>query len=287
MKKNILVPLITPFNKDYSVNYKKLKELVAFNLGKGADGFYVGGSSAECFLLTVEERKKILETVVEHANGSYVIAHIGNIGTDMSINLAKHAEMVGANGISSVPPFYFNFGYPQIKGYFDDLANATNLPLTIYSIPALTGKSFTTSEMVRLLDNPKIDSMKYTDTNYYALGQLKAESGKFIYSGCDECFISALVQGADGAIGTNFNFMVDKFVKAFNSFKSGNIQAAIEEQERINKVIRGVLDNGLIDCVKYLTTLFIGDVGDCRKPFLPLSSEKKKNLENLAKKYLL
>ena len=64
MKRNILVPLITPFNKDYSVNYKKLKELVEFNLNKGADGFYVGGSSAECFLLTIEERKKILETVI-------------------------------------------------------------------------------------------------------------------------------------------------------------------------------------------------------------------------------
>ena len=286
MKKNIIVPLITPFNKDYSVNYDRLKDLVEYNLKNGADGFYVGGSSAECFFLTTEERKKVLETVVNNANGSYVIAHVGDIGTDKTLILAKHAEEVGANGLSSVPPFYFKYGFNEIKGYFDDLARATNLPLTIYNIPALTGKGFTMSEMVQLLKNEKIDSMKYTDTNYYALGQLKKESGKFIYSGCDECFISALVQGADGAIGTNFNFMVNKFVNVYNNFKEGNIAQAMEGQKEINEVIRVVLDNGLIDCVKYLTTLVVGDMGDCRKPFLPLTEEKKRNLELIAKKHL-
>ncbi len=286
MKKNILVPLITPFNKDYSVNYKGLKKLIEYNLKQGADGFYVGGSSAECFFLTTEERKKILETVVENANGHYVIAHVGDIGTDKTLELAKHAYQVGANGLSSVPPFYFKYGFNEIKGYFDDLANATDLPLTVYNIPALTGKGFTQSEMVNLLSNEKIDSMKYTDTNYFALGQLKKESGKFIYSGCDECFISALVQGADGAIGTNFNFMVDKFIKVYENFNSGNMQVAIKEQEKINEIIRVILDNGLIDCVKYVTSLLVEDMGDCRKPFLPLTEEKKRNLQAIAKKYL-
>ena len=60
----------------------------------------------------------------------------------------------------------------------------------------------------------------------------------------------------------------------------------MEGQKEINEVIRVVLDNGLIDCVKYLTTLVVGDMGDCRKPFLPLTEEKKRNLELIAKKYL-
>lgn len=227
-----------------------------------------------------------METVVENANGKYVIAHVGDIGVDKSISLAKHAEEVGANAVASVPPFYYKYSFDEIKGYFDCLAGATSLPLTIYNIPSLTGKTFTIDETVKLLDNEKIDSIKFTDTNYYVLGQIKKASGKFVYSGCDECFLSALVQGADGAIGTNFNFMIDKFVKVYNDFKTCNLQSAMDEQEIINRIIRVVLDNGLLGCVKYLTSLFVGDMGNPRRPFLPISNQTKTKLDEIAKKYL-
>ena len=64
MNKRILVPLVTPFREDESVDYEVLKKLVKYELDEGADGVYVGGSSAECYLLNFEERKKILETVI-------------------------------------------------------------------------------------------------------------------------------------------------------------------------------------------------------------------------------
>ena len=67
MNKKILVPLVTPFREDESVDYEMLKKLVRYELDSGADGLYVGGSSAECFLLTAEERKKVLETAVRAA----------------------------------------------------------------------------------------------------------------------------------------------------------------------------------------------------------------------------
>ena len=133
MDKKFLVPILTPFNKDESVNYDALKQLVRKVLDEGADGIYAAGSSAECFLLSDEERKKTLETVIKAADGAYVCAHVGDISNHNTIEFARHAEKVGANSVSSVPPFYFAYSFQSIKGYYEDLASATKLPTLVYN----------------------------------------------------------------------------------------------------------------------------------------------------------
>lgn len=102
MNKKILVPLVTPFREDESVDYEMLKKLVRYELDSGADGLYVGGSSAECFLLTAEERKKVLETAVRAADGAFVVANIGSIGTAVAEDFAAHARQ-GGRPTSSLP----------------------------------------------------------------------------------------------------------------------------------------------------------------------------------------
>jgi dihydrodipicolinate synthase/N-acetylneuraminate lyase len=79
-----------------------LAQLTKKVLDDGADGIYATGSSAETFLLSTEEQKKSIEVIVKAANGAEVIAHVGSVGTKNAIDLAKHAEKVGANGIASV-----------------------------------------------------------------------------------------------------------------------------------------------------------------------------------------
>ena len=111
MKNKFLVPIVTPFKANETVDYEALKTLTKKLLNDGADGIYASGSSAECFLLSEEERRKTLEAVIEAADGAYVVAHVGNIGTKNSVALARHAKAAGADAIASVPPFYFNFPF--------------------------------------------------------------------------------------------------------------------------------------------------------------------------------
>ena len=107
-KAEILVPLFTTFKKDGSVDYDTLARLTKSVIDRGADGVYVGGSSAECFLLTQEERKQTLECAVKAADGKMVVAHVGAIGTGIACDLARHAKKAGADAVASVPPFYLS-----------------------------------------------------------------------------------------------------------------------------------------------------------------------------------
>ena len=122
MKNKFLVPIVTPFKANETVHYEALKTLTKKLLNDGADGIYASGSSAECFLLSEEERRKTLEAVIEAADGAYVVAHVGNIGTRNSVALARHAKAAGADAIASVPPFYFNFPFEGIMDYYRRLA---------------------------------------------------------------------------------------------------------------------------------------------------------------------
>lgn len=284
MNKKILIPVITPFSNDETVNYEALQRHVSELLKKGADGIYAGGSSAECFSLNETERKKTLEAVIEAANGAFVVAHIGAIGTNNSIALAKHAEKVGADAISSVPPFYFTYSFEEIKEYYHDIVNSVDIPMMAYNIPSTTKTKFTLEQLLELLSCDKIKYLKFTDDNFYILEQLKSHSGKFIYSGKDEDFLSALVTGVDGAIGTTFNFMVEKYLAIERFFREGKMKEALEVQHSVNEVIRTVCDCGLLEATKYMVCLKGLAVGHARKPFEYLTEEKKKRLHAVAEK---
>lgn len=282
MKNRILVPLVTPFREDESIDYEMLKKLVRYELDSGADGLYVGGSSAECFLLTDEERKKVLETAVKAADGAFVVANIGSIGTAVAEDFAMHAARSGANVISSVPPFYFAYSFSEIASYYRDLTKKTGLPLMIYNIPSNTHTKFSLGELESLLSEDGMDYMKFTDVDFFMLEQLKSHTGKFIYSGKDEDFLSALAAGADGGIGTTFNFMVGRFIDIQKLYKEGKMQDAREVQHSVNELVCAVCECGLLASVKYMLELLGYPCGGARRPFARLTDEKKKYLKETA-----
>ncbi|MEG1985463.1 MAG: dihydrodipicolinate synthase family protein, partial [Oscillospiraceae bacterium] len=122
--KGIFAALVTPYTESKEVSYTELKKLVRHLIKEGVNGFYVGGSTGEAFLLSHDERKKILEAVLEENAGErIVIAHVGCIGTDLAVDLAKHAESVGADAVSSIAPFYYKYSQDEICDYYDTLAN--------------------------------------------------------------------------------------------------------------------------------------------------------------------
>lgn len=274
MKHKFLVPILTPFNADESVDYDALKKLTRALLDDGADGIYAGGSSAECFLLTEEERKKTLETVVAAADGAYVLAHIGCPGTKCALELARHAKRAGADAVASVPPFYYAFPFEGVLSYYRDLAGV-GLPVTVYSLPST--RKMSVEEYRALLSVNGVCWLKYTDGDYFVMQQIIAATGAEIYSGKDECFLSALAAGAKGAIGTTFNFMLYKYKNIERLFREGKPDAALAEQTSANAVTACLLENNIMATSKYLASLRYGvNLGGARRPFLPLSEENKK-----------
>lgn len=286
-KADILVPLFTTFNKDGSIDYDTFAKIERYVLDKGADGVYVGGSSAECFSLTQEERKKVLELAVKVADGKQVVAHVGAIGTGIACDLAAHAKKAGADAIASVPPFYHGFQPGEIKGYYTAIADASDLPVIIYNVPGTTGVGLSLAQFKDILSDDRVVAVKYTDVNYYTLDRIKKHTGAFIYSGADECFAYALMAGADGGIGTSMNYCTEKFIAIKEAFDKGDIATAQSEQRKINNCVQAIIETRGLPAMKYMTTVATGiDVGCCRKPFRELTQDEKKLLEKTAEENL-
>ncbi len=286
-KADILVPLFTTFNKDGSIDYDTFAKIERYVLDKGADGVYVGGSSAECFSLTQEERKKVIELAVKVADGKQVVAHVGAIGTGIACDLAAHAKKAGADAIASVPPFYHGFQPGEIKGYYTAIADASDLPVIIYNVPGTTGVGLSLAQFKDILSDDRVVAVKYTDVNYYTLDRIKKHTGAFIYSGADECFAYALMAGADGGIGTSMNYCTEKFIAIKEAFDKGDIATAQSEQRKINNCVQAIIETRGLPAMKYMTTVATGiDVGCCRKPFRELTQDEKKLLEKTAEENL-
>ena len=286
-KADILVPLFTTFNKDGSIDYDTFAKIERYVLDKGADGVYVGGSSAECFSLTQEERKKVLELAVKVADGKQVVAHVGAIGTGIACDLAAHAKKAGADAIASVPPFYHGFQPGEIKGYYTAIADASDLPVIIYNVPGTTGVGLSLAQFKDILSDDRVVAVKYTDVNYYTLDRIKKHTGAFIYSGADECFAYALMAGADGGIGTSMNYCTEKFIAIKEAFDKCDIATAQSEQSKINNCVQAIIETRGLPAMKYMTTVATGiDVGCCRKPFRELTQDEKKLLEKTAEENL-
>ena len=136
--------LITPTNEDESVNYEALERIVELQIQDGAEGFYCCGSSGEGLLLTLEERKQVLEHVLKAADGRVpVISHVGTIRTRDVVDLARHAMSAGALAVSMIPPYYYKFSMDEIMGYYEDVIRAIpDVPAIVYNIPQFTGVEF-------------------------------------------------------------------------------------------------------------------------------------------------
>ncbi|MDC7288202.1 N-acetylneuraminate lyase [Blautia schinkii] len=279
----IFPALITPFDKDGRIDAEMVERVVESCLAKGVNGFYVGGSTGESYLLTAEERRYMLEQVVKAVDGrGRIIANIGVFATAQGIELAKHAESLGVSAISSVPPFYFPFNMDEYVQYYNDLAESVSVPVIIYNIPAMSGITFKTSDIERFFTNDKIIGMKHTSYDLFQLQRVLEEyPEKSVFCGHDELFLSAAAVGVQAGIGSTFNFMAEKFVKIQKLVSENRWTEAQSVQNEANAVIEALCKVGVFKGVKAALKLQGLDCGECRKPFQPLHESQVQMLRNV------
>lgn len=280
--------LLTPFHEDGSVNFESLKQLIEFNLNNEIDGFYVGGSTGEGLLLTNDERKEVFKCVAEATKGrATLIAHVGTIHTDAAIDMAKCAEALGYDAVSAVAPYYYGFPLGAVIGYYNDIANSTSLPMIIYNFPNSGGFSLTKDIANELFKNEKFIGIKHTSNDMFTLQQFKQLDREIVvYNGFDETLLSGLAMGADGAIGSTYNFMGKKFKQIMRDFRAGNIDKAIQGQNEADEIISEMIKYGVFQSEKAILTEMGIDMGECRRPFLPISEECRISMKKIAEKLM-
>lgn len=278
--KGVYTALVTPFDQCGNINTIALEKLIRVNLDKGVNGFYVSGSTGESLMLSMNERKQLLKQVTDIvSNSADVIVNVGMFSTEHSIELAKDAEKNGVSAISSVPPFYFPFNMDEYEQYYTDLADATDLPVIVYNIPAMSSVKFSNDDLFRLLSNDKIIGIKHTSYDLFQLEQLINHfPEKSIFIGHDELYLSALAVGVEAGIGSTFNIMAEKFITMNKMFHEGRMKEALAVQNQVNNVVSVLCEVGVFKGVKEILKLQGIDCGDCRKPFKPLNENQKQLL---------
>ena len=240
----IIPAFYATYDAEGKVNLDAARALTQYYIDKGVQGLYVGGSSGECIYQTKEERKAVLEAVMEVAKGKItIIAHIACNNTAESCELAAHAESLGVDAIASIPPIYFKLPPYAIAKYWNDMsAAAPNTEFIIYNIPQLAGVSLTTSLLNEMMKNPMVVGVKNSSPAVQDIQMWRDEAIKqnrefVVFNGPDEQLISGLVMGAVGGIGGTYGAMPKLYVELYRCVKAGDLAKALEIQNDCCRII--------------------------------------------------
>lgn len=287
--KKLYVASITPFQENGEINESAARQLWERNISEGADGFFIGGSSGECFLLTREERVRSFELASEYADRADIFAHVGSISTEEAVFYAKKAKDMGIRNIAATPPLYFGFSEKEIAGYYYDIAEAIGQPVLYYNIPSSTHRELEVShpDIEALLKSGAIGSVKHTNLNLLQMERMRNINPDIkCFGGFESCMVAFLAFGCDGFIGSSFNFMLPQFQRVMEQYLEGKEEEARILQTKCNNILDVLLKNGLCANLKYIVSSQGIPAGEVRKPMLPLTQEKKAEMDQVLKQYL-
>lgn len=275
----IMPALITPINDDGSIREEAARKLIESTIEKGVSGFYICGSTGEGPVMSEESRMRMAEITVDQVKGRVaVINHVGACDARSAVRLARHAEEIGCDAISSVPPnFYYSHEENEIFNYYKALSDACTKPLLVYAT-AMFKQADIVPMISRLMELDTVIGLKFTRFNYFEMHRIAELNGGDInvINGPDEMLICGLTMGADAGIGSTYNVMPGEFVKLYNSFKSGDLATAQAQQFKINHAIEIMLRHSLFPALKHMLTVQGFDVGEPvfpTKRFTPAESD--------------
>lgn len=286
----VIPATITPFTADEKIHEDAMLQLMHWNMEQGVEGFFIGGSSAECFLLSPEERKETFSIASKFKDKAFLIAHVGAISTREAESYARAAGELGFHAVAATPPFYYGFGSKEIYSYYYDIAQVAGKPVLIYNFPGNTGKQFDLADPVTrsLFESDFILGIKHTNQVVYQMERIRHLNPKLvIMNGFDETMVAGLALGADGSIGSTFNFMYPHYKKIYDAYNDHRLEEALELQEKANNIMNALCDVGLIPGIKHVLTTMGIDAGLPRRPFRELTEEQKQYVNSVVETNLV
>ena len=208
MKKlyGVTIPIVTPFHKDQSLDCESIAKICEWLIQEGVDCLYPCGTTGEMLRLSTEERKQIAETVVKTAAGRVpVFIQVGSMCQNDTIELAKHAHAVGADGLGVVTPEFFSATDAELIAYYKAVSASVpeDFPIYLYNIPQCAANDLKPCVVEELATSCKnIVGIKYSFMDVArTLQYLDVNGGKFsVLHGCDKIFTALLTMGCDGTV---------------------------------------------------------------------------------------
>ena len=281
MFKGSIVALITPFknNKLDEDNYTKL---IQHHIQNGTSGIVPAGTTGESPTLTHDEHKRVIELSVKESNGKIpVIAGTGSNSTREAVDLSKHAEDLGADGLLIVTPYYNKPTQEGLFQHYKKINDNVGIPIIIYNIPSRSVIDMSIETMTRLFELKNIIGVKDAtgDLNRVDL-QLKAMGKEFVQlTGEDNNVLEFNKKGGVGCISVTANIaakLCAEFQKSSSLINDENEQ---KKAKKINDMLEPLHKALFIESnpspVKYAASLLNLAPEDVRLPLVKITDKSK------------
>lgn len=276
--KGIIPPIVTPMNEDESVNGQELRNQVNRQIKGSVHGLFPFGTNGEGYILNEKEKEEVLSIVIDETKGRVpVYAGTGCISTKDTIRQSQMAKSLGADVLSIITPSFAAASQNELYDHYKAVAEAVDMPIVLYNIPARTGNALAPATVARLSKIENIVGAKDSSGNFDNMLQYIEQTrdrGDFaVLSGNDSLILWNLLAGGTGGIAGCANVFPEVMASIYNYFAAGDLENARKAQDSIRS-FRGCFKYGNPNTIVKTAVNLLGyPVGKCRAPFNQVPEE--------------
>ncbi len=231
--RGVIVPLVTPFNEDYSIDVAAIEDHIEYLQKAGVHGIFINATTGEFTSLNIGERKFLAEKGRELVTSVFYLVGTASSNTFDVIELTRHASDIGADYAVIAPPYYCPLNEGALFKHYSMIAEKTDIPIILYNIPSCSNPL--SSSLIRRLAleysnivgvKETIDSIKRVRD---VILEVKGERNDFkIFTGLDDHFFNTLLLGGDGGIMACANFAPELHLGVWKAFQEKRFEDALE-----------------------------------------------------------
>jgi 4-hydroxy-tetrahydrodipicolinate synthase len=280
------VVAVTPFTSGEELDLEALKENIDYYIENGVHGVVVGGSTGEFAALSVEEHKKIIETVVERVNGKVpVIAGTGACATRRVIELTKYSEDVGADGAMIIPPFYSKPKENELYEHYRKIAESVNLTIMLYNNPWTSKVDMQPDFIAKLAEIENIRYIKESSGDVTRIWRIiNLTKGKMtVFCGADNLALESFLMGARGWVCVAANIFPRHMSRLFElACLEKNIEKARTLYSELLPLLNFLEETGKFTHLAKAGLEILGrKAGPPRRPLLPVDEKERQELKRI------
>jgi 4-hydroxy-tetrahydrodipicolinate synthase len=288
--RGIVPPVPTIVDTNGNLDREGMGRVIDRLIASKVAGLLFLGSGGEFCHMTNPMRKEVAEFAIAYTKGRLpVLVCVGAPGTAEVIDLGRHAQAKGADGVLVINPYYALLSQEHLYHHYTKIAAALDIPIFLYNFPALTGQDINIPLILSLSkDCENIVGIKDTVDNISHTRQIitlvKAERPDFmVFSGFDEYLLDNLILGGDGAIPATSNIAPEICCGIYRAFEERNFQDVIALQRRLAQLVRiYALEPAHFGVIKEAMRMTGLDISTMPlSPITPLSADKKKLLADI------
>jgi dihydrodipicolinate synthase/N-acetylneuraminate lyase len=236
--KGVVPPMITPFKENGDLDVESLKTLVRY-LNKEVDGLFITGSYGAGPMMTLAERKQVVEVTLKETNGNIpVIPMVGTTNTRESVELAKHAEKAGASAVAAVGPFYFTHKEDDLLSFYSSLVDSVDIPVYLYNNPGFQGYEISLGTLKKMKERglAGVKDATFNMLTHATYHRVLKDENFDVALGTEALFASACVVGCKAFIPGLANAFPEINRKMYREGMAGDMEACCKTQFEINEM---------------------------------------------------